>query len=183
MYDRATANLLVVFREGGPAAFFRDPLHELFQVSLSLDDWLRPQPLRETTERLVEAKDNRQRIGIIERFLLSERKEIEADRLVLQAVQAIKEAHGQLKIKALLTDLPLSRDPFEKRFRRVVGTSPKQYATIVRFRTLIAGSRPVDSLTTVAHRAGYFDQAHFIKDFKSFTGKSPKDFFAADSYW
>jgi AraC-like DNA-binding protein len=64
-----------------------------------------------------------------------------------------------------------------------VGTSPKQFAAIVRLRNLIDQYSGVDTLTDVAHKAGYFDQSHFIKDFQSFTGKTPKQFFAAPPQW
>jgi AraC-like DNA-binding protein len=39
------------------------------------------------------------------------------------------------------------------------------------------------SLTDTAHTAGYFDQAHFIKDFKSFTGETPDAFFKSSRFW
>jgi AraC-like DNA-binding protein len=182
-YAKGTANLLVAFKEGGATAFFREPLHELFGASISLDNLVRPYKLHETEARLAKAGHNRDRIAVIEQFLLSQRLEADTDRLILTAIQNIQRAGGDLRIKTLLSDLAISRDRFEKRFRRVVGTSPKQFSAIVRFRHLITRHSAVDSLTTTAQQAGYFDQAHFIKDFKSFTGQTPKDFFAAPVFW
>ena len=88
-----------------------------------------------------------------------------------------------MRINDLITGLFISRDPFEKRFRRIVGTTPKQFSTIVRLRTLIEQHLPDQPLTEVAYKAGYFDQAHFIKDFKAFTGEVPHLFFKAGAYW
>jgi AraC-like DNA-binding protein len=178
-YQKDTAALLVVFREGGAAAFFKQPLHELFQSSLSLDELVN---CREVEERLSEALTTRQRIVIVERFLSSIMKE-QQDRLVLHAIQQIKQANGDLKIKSLLSDLYISQDAFEKRFRKMTGTSPKQFAVIVRLRHVVEQYSKADSLTSVAHTAGYFDQAHFIKDFKSFTGQTPQSFFISPIFW
>jgi AraC-like DNA-binding protein len=185
-YSKNAATLLVQFNETGAAAFFHDSLHELFGTSVSLDTLIARRTVADVEEQLAEAKDNAQRISIVERFLLSELKEPRSDPLMLEAVRNIKSAHGAVRIKDLLTSLPLSRDPFEKRFRQATGTSPKQFATIVRVRRLIETyphDRQSRNLTDAALAAGYFDQAHFIKDFKSFTGQRPTDFFGSSSFW
>lgn len=181
-YSKHTTMLLVIFEEGGAAAFFKEPVHELFGMRLSLDNLVRRDKVSEVEERLAEATNNAARISIVEQFLLSQLKD-HADRLVLNAIQKIKSAGGNLRIKELLSSLPISVDPFEKRFRRLVGASPKQFSAIVRFRNLIMNHSPSESLADTAHTAGYFDQAHFIKDFKSFTGQTPLDFFRSSSYW
>src|SRR5262249_36673949 len=66
----------------------------------------------------------------------------------------------------------------ERGFRQVLGTSPKSFARTVRFqqaeRRLMFD--PDAGLTDLAHECGYFDQAHFIKDFKAFTGKTPAQY-------
>lgn len=181
-YAEHTTTLLVIFEEGGAAAFFKEPVHELFGMRLSLDNLVRRDKVSEVEERLAEATNNTTRVSIVERFLLSEMKD-HSDSLVLNAIQKIKSSSGNLRIKELLSSLPISVDPFEKRFRRLVGASPKQFSAIVRFRNLIMNYSPAESLTDTAHTAGYFDQAHFIKDFKSFTGQTPQDFFRSSSYW
>jgi transcriptional regulator GlxA family with amidase domain len=103
--------------------------------------------------------------------------------LILNAVKKIKLAGGDIKIKELTKDLPLSRDPFEKRFRREIGTSPKQFSSVIRIKTFINNYTKSEYLTKAALKAGYYDQAHFIKDFKLFTGKTPRDFLKSSSYW
>ena len=182
-YSKKAATLLVLFEEGGAAAFFKEPLHEIFGINVPLDNLIHRPKLIEMEERLAGAENNAQRVFLVEKFLLSELKEAQSDRLILSAVQRIKAANGNVRIKDLVKTLPVSLDPFEKRFRRLVGTSPKQFSAIVRFRNLIARHSPEEDLTDAAHAAGYFDQAHFIKDFKSFTGQTPHDFFKSSPYW
>lgn len=182
-YSKNASTLLVTFKEWGAAAFFNNPLHELFGLHLSLDNLIHARKLNEVEDLLAETKDNKQRISIVERFLLSNVKEIELEPAILSAVEKIKFNKGNIRIKNLAESVSTSIDPFEKKFRRIIGTSPKQFSTIVRVRNFINRYRHSQSLTTAALEAGYFDQSHFIKDFKLFTGQTPKDFFKSPRFW
>ena len=182
-YAESTACLLVIFKEGGAAAIFKEPLHELFSKSMSLNEIVPASQLELVEEQLIEANDNKQRVAIVERFLLSRLDELRADRMVAHAIQKIKLASGNIKVKELASDMAISLDPFEKRFRKVTGISPKQFADTVRFRNLISQFSATESLTELALTAGYFDQAHFIKDFRTFTGMSPQQFFKTETWW
>jgi AraC-like DNA-binding protein len=180
-YSKGTGNILVLFKEAGAAAFFKNPLHELFEESASLDNFISRQNLSLLEEQLAEAKSSTHRINLIEQFLLSELYAPQPDPLILTALQKIHLTKGLVKIKDLADTLYISQDAFEKRFRRVVGTSPKQFSSIVRMRSITSSSKPTQKLTDLALQAGYFDQAHFNKDFKSFTGQTPSDFFKSPS--
>lgn len=182
-YTHHSATLLVIFKEGGAAAFFNTPMHELFESTVSLDSLIPRSKIAIIEEQLAEASGNRERIEIVEQFLLSCLQYQKADLLIFDAIQQIKEAKGMIRIQELVGRFPISRDPFEKRFRRIMGSSPKQFASIIRMRQLVQNHSAATSLTDLAHSAGYFDQAHFIKDFKSFTGQTPHDFFATARYW
>jgi methylphosphotriester-DNA--protein-cysteine methyltransferase len=155
----------------------------LFGLHLGLDYLIRRSTVAEIEERLAEASNNLQRVSMVEQFLCSLLKAPQLDPLILRAVQEIKLTHGDLRIKDLVAELPISLDTFEKRFKRVIGTSPKQFSTIVRLRSLIERYPQAESLTDAAVTAGYFDQAHFIKAFKTFTGQTPTAFFNASPYW
>lgn len=182
-YAKKTSVLLIKFNTGGATAFFRDPMHELFEASIPLDDLLPKTELTQVEEQLAEAPDHAARISIAERFLLSKLRPASNDILINYAIAKITSSHGTIHIRELLADLPISRDPFEKRFRRLVGTSPKQYASLIRMRHVIDSYTSIHSLTDTAHGAGYFDQAHFIKDFKVFTGETPLAFFKSAKFW
>jgi len=182
-YAQQTATLLVIFNEGGASALFKESLHELFGLSAALEELIPRRTVSELEERLAEAKSNHQRVTIVEQFLLSRLHETSNDLLVSKAIQQIQLSKGTVRIHELLADLPISQDPFEKRFRRMVGTSPKQFSRIVRLRSVINQYSPAQSLTETAHQAGYFDQAHFIKDFRTFTGQVPHLFFQSGAYW
>jgi AraC-like DNA-binding protein len=182
-YATGTATLLVIFKEGGAAAFFDGSMHELFESTVSLDSLVPRSKLEAVEEQLAEAANNRECIEIIEQYLLSALHYRRPDLLILDAIQQIKQTKGAIKIQELLRRFPISRDPFEKRFRRITGSSPKQFASIIRLRSLVHDHSAASNLTDLAHTAGYFDQAHFIKDFKSFTGQTPHEFFTSAKYW
>ncbi|MDB5282572.1 MAG: Helix-turn-helix domain protein [Bacteroidota bacterium] len=180
-YSRDTGNILVLFKEAGAAAFFKDPLHMLFEESISLDNFSDRQTLLILEEKLSEAKNNIARIDLIEQFLLSELYEPKQDELISTALQKIHMAKGLIKIKELSGSLYISQDAFEKRFRRVVGTSPKQFSSIIRMQSVTSTGQQKRKLTDLAYDAGYFDQPHFNKDFKLFTGQNPTEFFKSPS--
>jgi AraC-like DNA-binding protein len=181
-YQQDTGNVLVIFNPGGLHAFCRIPAHEIFGQSISSENVFSCSELQQVSERLANA-GNDLRIQIVEGLLLKKLKHLEQDSVVMVAVDTIQQHYGSIRIKKLAADLHISQDPFEKRFRATIGATPKQYASIIRLQHLIKNYRTSESLTEAAYQAGYFDQSHFIKDFRLFTGKSPKAFFQSSLYW
>ena len=181
-YSKDTGNILVLFNEARAAAFFKEPLHEIFDEIIPLDNFAEHQSLAIIEEQLAEAKGNIQRIGLIEKFLLSKLRNYKPDNLILTALQKIRSAKGVIKIKDLANALYISQDAFEKRFRRIVGTSPKQFSSTIRMEHIINNSSQKHSLADIVFAAGYFDQPHFNKEFKLFTGQTPTDFFKLPSF-
>ncbi len=182
-YAKDSGNVLVLFKETGAAAFFRESLHNLFEESIALDQLIKASHIAAVEEQLAAAADHRKRIGIVDRFLLSRLRPQTTDTLVAAALQQIHASGGRLRIKELAAALYISQDAFEKRFRKVVGTSPKQFCFIVRMKAITAGKTSAKTFTDMAFQAGYSDQPHFNKDFRSFTGQSPTDFFQAPPLW
>lgn len=171
-----TATILVYFTEIGFTHFTSTPANELFNESVSLGNIFDKAKVNNTEEKLSLAKTDKQRIDIIESFLLSELREIQHDKLVVEAVKLIYQSNGLIKIKELQEKLFISASPFEKRFRKLVGTTPKKFASIVRFNTVLKNIHKPKSLLAICYENNFFDQAHFIKDFKQFTGITPENF-------
>jgi len=171
-----TNTLLVMFTETGAVSFFKIPMHELFRESIALSDVLLDAQLDFITEKLAQAKNNEARISVMESFLWEGLNHTQTDLFVSQAVDMIRRSRGDIKVTVLCEQLNISQSRFEKRFRAVVGASPKKFASIVRFKNII-NSPGKSSMTQVGLEAGYFDQAHFIKNFKTFTGDTPEKFF------
>ena len=168
--------ILVYFTEIGFTHFASHPANEFFNLSLSLDDIFDRKSVTEVEEKLSIANTDKQRIKVVEQFLLSQLKDIETDKLILEAVKLIYQSNGTIRIKELNEKLFISQSPFEKRFRKVVGTTAKKFASIVRFNTVLDNLSNTKSLTEICYENNFFDQAHFIKDFKQFTGDTPENF-------
>lgn len=182
-YAQNSSTIIVLFKEAGATAFFKEPLHELFEESVSLDSFIPSQKISIIEERLSEATSNSHRIAIIEQFLLSILIYPKSDSLITAALAKIHSAKGNIRIKELADTLYISQDAFEKRFRKAVGTTPKLFASIVRMNSIIQHKQNNQSLFDIAIDGGYFDQAHFNKEFKLFTGQTPTDFFRQISFW
>lgn len=168
--------LLVYFTETGFTHFASHPANELFNLSISLDDIFDKASVDTVEEKLSLANTDQQRIKIIERFLLAQLKDSKADKLIIEAVKLIYGSKGTIRIKELNEKLFISQSPFEKRFRKIVGTTPKKFASIVRFNTVLNQINGIKSLSDICYENNFFDQAHFIKDFKQFTGDTPENF-------
>jgi AraC-like DNA-binding protein len=166
--------ILVYFKETAASFFFRNPIHELFSESRPLDFFIRQSLLEKIQEQLSEASGDQQKIDVIESFLASQLQFSNTDLLVTTAIQKIYQSRGNIKMKWLAENLFISQSPFEKRFRKMVGSSPKKFASIVRLQSVLLAFSSAKSLTETAYEFGYFDQAHFIKDFKMFTGETPE---------
>jgi AraC-like DNA-binding protein len=98
--------------------------------------------------------------------------------LVRTAAKLLYHTRGQCRIEELADYCHASVRQLQRTFQRVVGVSPKFFARTLRFeqaqRRLMVD--PETDLTGLAQECGYFDQAHFIKEFRAFTGKTPSDY-------
>jgi AraC-like DNA-binding protein len=181
-YSKGAGNVLVLFKEAGAAAFFTHPLHHLFNETVSLDQFISHRNLAIIEEQIAEAKNDAQIIDRIEKFLLSALYDHTPDKLISAALQKIHLTKGGIKIKDLADTLYISQDAFEKRFRRAVGTSPKQFSSIVLMQSLTSCRVQKQRFSDIAFDAGYCDQPHFNKDFRRFTGQTPSDFYNSPSH-
>lgn len=96
------------------------------------------------------------------------------------SLELIKKAKGMVDIDFLSQQACLSRKQFERLFSEHIGISPKQYLRIIRFQSALHNNSQSNhwSMTQLALESGYYDQSHFINDFKALTGLTPKKFFA-----
>ncbi len=175
-YADASENILVHFKVGGARAFLDLPMHDLFESSVNLDLFFAPSALMALQEQMEAQQSIHRKVNIVQQFFISRLCAHRHDLLIAHAVEKIQKANGTLSVRELSNQLCISIDAFEKRFRRIVGATPKQFSDIVRMKSLIIHTsldhRRFDSVLA----AGFFDQSHFIREFKKFTGQTPKAF-------
>jgi AraC-like DNA-binding protein len=178
LHGRDSAAVLVAFTATGAEAFLRCSLDEVFNATVDMDDVLgQPAELKRIHDRLAGARNNAQRIRIVESFLLTRAVGARPDAFVSAAASRIEETRAMVRIEELARRVGLSQSALERRFRRAVGTSPRKFASIVRLQHVVRLRAAGNDFTTIAFAAGYCDQPHFIKDFKRFTGVAPESFF------
>jgi AraC-like DNA-binding protein len=120
-----------------------------------------------------------QAVTALEEFLIQKALVRTYDSNLIQtAAKLLHQTKGEYRIAELADYCQVSVRQLERGFQRVIGTSAKVFARTLRFekaqRRLMFD--PDADLTQLAYDCGYFDQAHFIKDFKAFTGKTPKEY-------
>jgi len=165
--------LLVFFTEIGLAHFTKHPANELFNLSIGLEYIFKKSLVDEIQDRLSSVQTDIQRVQIVEQFFITQLQHIQTDKLIVEAVRMIYKSKGSIRVKELNEELNISASPFEKRFRKLVGISPKKFASIVRFNVVLDALGEAKSLSEICYENNFFDQAHFIKDFKQFTGETP----------
>ncbi len=173
-----TGMLAINFTEAGAGAFFQLPLHELYNSGVSLDQLIPASTVERLEEQVTLALTADERVQRAEAFLGSLLHRQEQDPLIIAAIGLIRQAAGIIRVEELAKQLCISASRLEKRFRQAVGVSPKKFASMVRIETIVKSYQSRHSLTKLAYEAGYFDQAHFNRDFKNYTGLSPTQLFS-----
>jgi AraC-like DNA-binding protein len=132
-------------------------------------------------QAVLSANNNDERIKLIEEFLLARLEEPQTiDHITSDCVEVILQTQGQLGVEELADKMNINRRNLERKFVSAVGMSPKQLSRVVRLQAALKlmEQKKYSNLTSLAYESGYYDQAHFIKDFREFTGFSPRQFFA-----
>jgi AraC-like DNA-binding protein len=169
----------VHFRPGGAFPFLGLPAGELHNQDVPLDVvWgSRAQELR---ERILAAPGAAAQLRVLERALLDSLSGRSLHRAVTFALREFQTVPHVRSVTDVTEAVGLSQRRFIDRFRDEVGLTPKLFCRVRRFQEVVRrvhDRREVD-WADVALACGYFDQAHFIHDFRAFSGLSPSAYFA-----
>ncbi len=177
-----TGIFAVRFHPEGFIPFATIPIVEMENRPVPLFELFGDDGLRLETE-ILSAATTEERIRIVERFLLERLiSAASIDKIAKECSGLMLELNGQLSVNELSDQLNVNRRQLERKFTSAIGLSPKQLSKIIRLQAtlkMIANGQ-FTSLTAIAYEGNYYDQAHFIKDFKEFTGVSPKQFYAGN---
>jgi AraC-like DNA-binding protein len=174
-----TGMICVTFYPYGACNFFNFPLLEIENQNISLDN-IFGREISKINEQLYDAQALNEKIAIIENFLLAKLSgSFNRDSLFIKTgIELIDQNKGLISAVMLSEKLCVTSKTLERKFSSLVGKTPKQFMKIVRFQNILntfsTERNPI--LNEIAYNNGYFDQAHFIKDFKSFSGLTPGDY-------
>lgn len=161
--------LLQIF--GIPAAEFHEGYVDI--ESLSLKDF------RDFCNRLRELKKIENMISASEKYFLKKIDGCKTNLYYLnRAAEIIRKKDGLISIDELAGNVFIGKRQLEREFKQRLGLSPKHYMRLARLnkvnRLILEGKR--FDLSELSYICRYADQAHFIRDFKHFTGEAPKLF-------
>jgi len=164
----------VHFHPAGVSAFIPGDLSRFVNRIVPLAAALGDDP-RPLATRLKSARTPERRVAILEAFL--RQRQGRGDPAMARASRQLSAAQGAFDIEALAREFKLSDRQFRRRFESAVGLGPKRFARLVRFQRVFEQRLEHDARawSEVALACGYYDQAHFNRDFRDFAGVRPRD--------
>ncbi|MBC9914304.1 helix-turn-helix transcriptional regulator [Chitinophaga varians] len=159
--------------------FFPNPLSEFTNYATDLYD-VQLQEHRELHDRIMEAVTIDGKIRVLEQFFLEQLKQREQQlkkvTVVQQLSQLLLSGDDKLDLPAIARESGISERYIQKLCLLHIGISPAALVAVARFnRSLRLVLDTPASLTAIAYDGGYYDQAHFIKEFRKFTGITPSE--------
>lgn len=167
----------VRFKPGGSYPFFRIPAY-LFSNGFVTVDELLEKEYAILEEQLADTTDNNARVQIMDHFLLKKLDTLpDAFLFVAKCSKALLQ-QPTTSINDLARRFNTNYKTMERRFNTVLGLTPSELLKIKRFNDAVLAmySCRHDSLTGIAYECGYYDQSHFIREFKQLTHFTPREF-------
>ena len=168
--------IVVVFQPYGAYYLWGVPATEWYDRFFPACEVLGPQ-MNDIPAALLKAAHVTERVRLLDAFLLQQLgKSLCPDPVVMQAVQQITAHEGALTVQSLLQTLSVNERTLERKFKLHTGITSKHFSGIVRLNASakrMQRMRVGDRLTGIAYESGYFDQAHFIREFRKYTGITP----------
>ncbi|MCB0263351.1 MAG: AraC family transcriptional regulator [Calditrichaeota bacterium] len=135
---------------------------------------------QKTLDKLAQFDDWESMKAVIAEYFneLLKNASINPDYRIKLAINLILKSSGTISIKELRDKLCVAERTLERHFLREIGVTPKQFAKIIQFRSAMEQMTEADyvNLTEIGYDNGFADQSHFIRSFKRYTGKTPKEF-------
>lgn len=175
---KQSAMFVISFKKGMAYPFFPIPMNEISDAVVDAD-LLWGNDFAFLRERLRELKDVKLRFETVETFLLKKfQSRFLVNPCVEYALQEIIRQPDQISLGLLNQKIGYSQKHFIEMFKRQVGITPKAYLKIIRFQKAIneiEQHKDVD-WALISQDCGFYDQAHFINDFKFFSGFTPEEY-------
>ncbi|WP_420148873.1 helix-turn-helix domain-containing protein, partial [Spirosoma sp.] len=168
---------------GNAYPFFPVSMHDVANQVINLRDVWGPRA-DELQDRVDTAETTRQRIHLIQQFLIAQLHQFgKPDFGVRFGIEKIRQSNGKLSLEELAADIGISNRQLVRRFNQYVGLSPKEFARMTTFLHALKHLKnyPALSLTEIAYKSDYYDQAHFIRACRDFSGLTPGELTGTDN--
>jgi AraC-like DNA-binding protein len=177
---QGTVNAIGVrFYPGGAYPFLQIPMYELADEMVLLDD-LALRLVNDLYHQVGETVTLTEKIGLIEDWLLRRlfKTQQNLSQMIPKAITIIRRLPEDESLKTVAADLHISQRQFERLFKTQVGFTPKQYARLLRIDKARAKLKQASNLSsaTIGAELGFYDQSHFIREFRAVVGMTPHDY-------
>lgn len=172
------AMMVVSFKKGMAAPFFPFPMEEIADSVIDAD-LIWGSDFGDLRERLLDVKNVQKRFVLVEEFLLRTfASKLQLNPCVAFAIDEMSNRPDSLSIARMNEKIGYSQKHFTEMFRKSVGVTPKSFLKIMRFQKAV---KTIDAAASIewdmiAQDCGFYDQAHFINDFKHFSGFTPEQY-------
>lgn len=161
-----TDRMVVRFTPGGLARFIATPVERLANRIVEPELLFGPS-VGELHDRLACERSPEIRIGMVESFLLQRLRPLPSGEEMIIALAARIREQLSFDVEDLRRGIPLGERQLERRFKATFGVSMRSFARICRFEHAAGNLPAVDAtLTEIGYGSGYFDQSHFIREFR-----------------
>ena len=179
-YKNNIDSIGIRFKAAGAYKFFNEDISKYKDIVVLMEN-SKDFKINDLYKNLINTKDTLKKISHIESFLLDKinKSSKTNSSWIFEFIDFILKHNGDVNIDEMCKDFNLSSRLCARKFKEEVGLSAKLYARLIRVKHTkdVLASLEVESLTSLAYDNGYFDQAHFTNDFKSFMKETPKNYF------
>ena len=172
--DNPTGTIGIEFSPNGAYRFFQVRQSEIKNKIHSLVDIL-GNIVKQLEEEIANAESIAEKISLLQHFLLKLFSLYKEDAIFDYCIQKIKSTKGKITINELEKETGYSSRWINMKFTNNLGVSPKNLSSIIRFQQYyqaLANNQEIHFMEKEFYNH-YYDQSHFIKEFKRFTGLSP----------
>lgn len=168
--------IAICFQPGMAYKFFHLSMHTLTDTTAELADVWKGMAI-EMEEKLADVGDNVRRVAIVQQYLLRQLANSKDDRQITNCLLLAQRSSEPLSVQQLTENAGISQRYLLRKFQQYVGLSPKEYLKVNRFVRSLQHLKkyPHQSLTHIAYESGYYDQAHFIRDYNVYSGHTPRE--------
>jgi AraC-like DNA-binding protein len=172
------AMFIISFKKGMAYPFFPLPMHEISDCVVDAD-LLWGNDFADVREQILENKETETNFRIVEDFLLEKfLSKLILNPCVEYGLNEIIHQPNQISLRALNEKIGYSQKHFIAMFKKQVGLTPKSYLKIMRFQKTVKEIEKSGEIdwALISQDCGFYDQAHFINDFKLFSGFTPEQY-------
>lgn len=160
----------------GLSLFTKIPMNVIYEdSSISLNEIFSNQEIQDLQDSLAETSNDEEKMKVIELFLVSQITESHPP-LFVELINKIHSAKGECRVSELSSFFSISERTIHRLFNKYVGINPIAYMNLIRFRNVLYISSGQLEFLNNSLDAGYYDQSHFIKQFKAFSTLTPSQY-------